>query len=77
LLLYPPPSLLGPVFEALAGQFPDVQFFKVDVDEAEEVAAQCGIQAMPTFQVFKGGVKVDEMQGANQAGLQALVEKNK
>ena len=30
-----------------------VIFLKVDVDECEETAAKCGIQAMPTFKVFK------------------------
>lgn len=60
----------------MAGEFPGVDFFKVDVDEAEDVAAACGIQAMPTFQVFKGGAKVDEMKGADQAGLKALVTKH-
>lgn len=69
--------LIGPIFEAMAGEFPDVQFFKVDVDDAEDVAAKCGIQAMPTFQVFKDGAKVDELQGADQNGLRALVTKNK
>lgn len=54
-----------------------MEFFKVDVDDAEEVAATCGIQAMPTFQVFKDGAKVEEMTGANQGGLKALVEKYK
>ena len=66
----------GPIFEAMAGEFPGVDFFKVDVDEAEDVAAACGIQAMPTFQVFKDGAKVDEMKGADQAGLKALVTKH-
>ena len=28
-------------------------------------------------QVYKGGAKVDEMQGADKNGLQALVTKNK
>ena len=54
-----------------------MEFFKVDVDDAEDVAAQCGIQAMPTFQVFKGGKMVDEMKGASEPGLKALLEKHK
>lgn len=52
----------GPIFEAMAGEFPGVEFLKVDVDEAEDVAAQCGIQAMPTFQVYKGGEKVGKIR---------------
>lgn len=69
--------MIGPVFEGYAAQHTDMDFFKVDVDEAEEVAAQCGIQAMPTFQVYKGGAKVAEMKGADPKGLENLITSNK
>ena len=49
----------------------------MDVDAADDIAQQCGIQAMPTFQFFKGGVKVDEMRGADQAKLTQLLAQNK
>jgi thioredoxin-like negative regulator of GroEL len=61
----------------MAADMPDVEFVKVDVDNAEEISGLCGIQAMPTFQVFKGGVKVDEMKGASEDGLDELVAKHK
>lgn len=61
----------------MAKKNPDIEFVKVDVDEAEDVAATCGIQAMPTFHVYKGGAKVDEMRGADQNGLAAMVTKHK
>jgi thioredoxin 1 len=61
----------------MASENPDVEFVKVDVDDADDVAAACGIQAMPTFQFFKGGAKVDEMKGADQAKLATLLAKNK
>jgi thioredoxin 1 len=49
----------------------------VDVDENDQVAAMCGIQAMPTFQFYKDGNKIDEMRGADKDGLAAMVAKNK
>ena len=54
-----------------------VIFLKVDVDECEETAAKCGIQAMPTFKVFKNNSTdaVEEMVGANEAKLRELVAK--
>lgn len=61
----------------MAGENPEAEFVKVDVDDADDVAQACGIQAMPTFQLFKGGVKVDEMKGADQVNLAALVLKHK
>ena len=72
-----PCQMIGPVFEKMASENPGITFVKVDVDDSEEIAAACGISAMPTFQFFKGGEKIDEFKGANIAQLQALVAKYK
>ena len=42
----------------------------------QAVAQECGISAMPTFQVWKGNQKVDELVGASKDKLQALVERH-
>jgi thioredoxin 1 len=49
----------------------------VDVDEAEDVAADQKIQAMPTFKFFKDGAAIAEMMGADLNKLIALVEEHK
>mmetsp|Transcript_21362 Transcript_21362/g.39914 ORF Transcript_21362/g.39914 Transcript_21362/m.39914 type:complete len:106 (-) Transcript_21362:121-438(-) len=71
-----PCKFIAPHFEKMAEEQPGVIFVKIDVDEAEDLAAQCGIQAMPTFQFYKNGAKVDEMRGANLDGLKATVAKH-
>lgn len=48
---------------------------KVDVDACPEVKQTVGINSMPTFIVFKGGEEVDKMEGANEDGLTAMLEK--
>lgn len=68
--------MIGPVFEQIASATPGAIFVKVDVDEAEDIAQQCGIRAMPTFQVFKNGAKVDQMMGADKNKLSAMIEKH-
>ena len=72
-----PCKFIAPIFEKLAEENPEAEFVKVDVDDADDVAAAVGIQAMPTFHFYKGGVKVDEMMGADQATLASKVAKNK
>mmetsp|Transcript_11469 Transcript_11469/g.41988 ORF Transcript_11469/g.41988 Transcript_11469/m.41988 type:complete len:104 (-) Transcript_11469:909-1220(-) len=70
-----PCKMIAPFFAQLAETYPTIEFIKVDVDELDDVAAQCGISAMPTFQVFKGGEKVDEMVGASKEKLEELAKK--
>lgn len=61
----------------MAEENPDVVFAETDVDEADDVAAHCGIRAMPTFHFYKGGEKIEELQGADKDKLAALMLKHK
>mmetsp|Transcript_10167 Transcript_10167/g.19048 ORF Transcript_10167/g.19048 Transcript_10167/m.19048 type:complete len:104 (+) Transcript_10167:212-523(+) len=72
----PPCRMIGPIFEKMAEEFPDAVFVKVDVDQADDIAGQCGIRAMPTFQFYKGGQMVEEFSGASEQKLRATVTKH-
>ncbi|CAD7696407.1 unnamed protein product [Ostreobium quekettii] len=69
-----PCHFIAPTFEEFSNSFTDTVFLKVDVDAAQEVAANVGITAMPTFHGYKNGQKVGEVVGANKAGLEKLIE---
>lgn len=56
---------IAPLFENLSKVETEVVFLKVDIDELSDVAEQCGITAMPTFQIYKNKVKVGEVVGAS------------
>ncbi len=43
--------------------------YKVDVDEEQEIAMMQGITGMPTFKIFKDGVEVKKVQGADLKSL--------
>jgi len=74
----PPCKAIAPVFTQLstsASQDGKLGFAKVNVDEQREVAGQYGIQAMPTFLVFKEGKVVETIKGANPPALKSAVER--
>ncbi|KAF8131533.1 thioredoxin [Boletus edulis] len=51
-----------------------IEFYKVDVDKLPDVAQECKIRAMPTFQLYKNGERVADMLGAKPTELTALVQ---
>lgn len=68
--------MISPYFEELSAQYTNATFIKVDVDECEDVAAQCEVSAMPTFHVYKDGELVDQFVGASKDKLKALCDKH-
>ncbi|KAM0755035.1 DUF1000-domain-containing protein [Meredithblackwellia eburnea MCA 4105] len=72
-----PCKVIAPVFSKLASQYAGrVQFLKVDVDKAQDVAQKFSISAMPTFVVLRGSNKIDEMKGADPAGLESMIRRH-
>ena len=57
-----PCKMLSPVLEEVSNEV-DATIIKVDVDEAGPLAAQFGIQAVPTLILFKNGERVDTRMG--------------
>ena len=72
----PPCRRIAPLYEKLAKQHANgLTLVKVDVDDANEVSEHCGVTCMPTFQVYVKGNKVDELKGASDDALQAMLDK--
>ena len=72
-----PCQKIAPKIKALAKHYNDtVVVVKVDVDDNDEVAQLCKVKAMPTFQLFLSGKRVEEFSGANCDKLTKLIEKH-
>ena len=52
-----------------------MNFVKVDVDQCSDVSAKQGVSAMPSFFVYQDGKKVDQLVGACEEKLEALIKK--
>lgn len=74
-----PCKMIAPKISAMSQEekYKDsVDFYKIDVDEASDVAAELGIRAMPTFLLFKDGKQIEEIVGANERAIRAAVDKH-
>jgi len=71
-----PCKRIAPFIESLSHEMSNVVFLKVDVDQLAATARDEQISAMPTFRLYKEGVKVDELVGASQDKLRDLVTRN-
>ena len=47
-----------------------MKFYQVDVDKIEDVGQELGVQAKPTFMLFKGGEKITEIVGAHLPAIE-------
>ena len=44
-----PCRVISPIFEQLSEKFTNIKFYKVDVDEAQDVAQEVGVRAVSAF----------------------------
>ena len=67
-----PCRMMAPIIEELSEDYDDVKFTKLNVDEADDIAAKYGVMSIPNFKFFKNGEVVDEIVGAsNKATMTA------
>ena len=69
-----PCKRIAPLFQEIAGKYPQVSFFKVDVDEASELSEKFGIESLPTFVFLVNGKITRRMEGANPNELLSIVD---
>jgi len=59
-----PCKMTGPILEQLADEHKEITFYKVNVDENNDLASQYSVFSIPTFVIFKDGQVVSQFSGA-------------
>ena len=62
-----PCKMMAPIIDTLSEDYEDVTFCKLNVDEADDIAARYGVMSSPTFLLVKDGQVVKTLVGAKDA----------
>lgn len=58
-----PCRMMSPIVDQLADELADVKVCKVDIDQAEALATEYGVEVVPTFIVFENEEAVKSVSG--------------
>jgi thioredoxin 1 len=70
-----PCKMLSPVLDEISEEITTTKFFKIDVDDNEDVAREYNVMSIPTVLVFENGNLVNTIVGLK--GKEYLVEQFK
>ncbi|MDR0676346.1 MAG: thioredoxin [Elusimicrobiota bacterium] len=73
-----PCKMMGPIFEELGNEYiGKCEFFKVNIDENDELSAKYSVMSVPTIIIFKNGEKIASHVGAlSKDNLKKFVDEN-
>ena len=58
-----PCRMLSPVVDELSEDLKDMKFYKLNIDDAEEVATEYGVMSIPNLLVFENGKLKNQLVG--------------
>jgi thioredoxin 1 len=58
-----PCRMLSPVVDELSEELKDMKFYKLNIDDAEEVATEYGVMSIPNLLVFENGKLKNQLVG--------------
>ena len=70
-----PCKMLSPILDEISEEITTTKFFKIDVDDNEDVAREYNVMSIPTVLVFENGNLVNTIVGLR--GKEYLVEEFK
>jgi len=71
-----PCRMMHQIFTRLAKKYTKIRFARLNVDQSQSIAMRFGVQAIPTFIMFKSGLPADKMMGAiGEPGIHMICQK--
>lgn len=61
---------------AKSPEYKRVHFVRVDMEALPAIASKCNVKALPTYQLYKNGEKLEEMSGAMPAKLVGMLKQH-
>ena len=58
-----PCKMLAPIMDELANEFKDIKFYKINIDDNEDVSIRYNVMSIPTILVFENGELVKQTVG--------------
>lgn len=71
-----PCKKFSPTFAKLSEEFETSDFYKINVDDLEQVAQTCDVSSLPSFCLFKNGKYITKTVGAAETQLRNAIKKN-
>jgi thioredoxin 1 len=74
----PSSKSMQPYMQTLArtAEFKRIRFTRVDIEAVPDIAEKCNVKALPTYQLYKNGEKLEEMSGALPSKLVAMLKEH-
>jgi thioredoxin 1 len=73
-----PCKQFSPIFEKVAGEYPDILFGKINTEEEQELAAHFQIRSIPTVMVLREGIALFQQPGLiPEEGLKDIISQVK
>jgi thioredoxin 1 len=73
-----PCKMIAPFVEEVSEEVKDVNFHKLNIDEAQDIAAEYGVMSIPTLIVFKDGQPIEQNVGfVPKEGIIKMIDKVK
>ncbi len=71
-----PCKMMHPIFNRMAKKYRHIKFARANVDQCQDISMRFGVQAIPTFILFKDGQPVERMMGAvGEPGIHMIAKK--